>query len=227
MEFTFSCPSCGQHIAATSEYVGIRTTCPTCSHPFDVPAPETPQAEREEPIPPPPPLPAQSSKPTTKPCPMCGEQILTTAKKCKHCGEMLDGSLRAAVKPAAAPDKSAFDPNNLRPGQILGMLFLAGIVIVGLWLANSNSGSSSNPISDILKPSQSKLQDEVRQSIEQTWASKPETRDNKVRSFSLVHKGENQYDGLLEADIGGKQVSIPVEVTYDGKSFMWKIRPFF
>ena len=41
MEFKFSCPHCGRHISATTEYVGVRTTCPTCSSPFDVPAPIT------------------------------------------------------------------------------------------------------------------------------------------------------------------------------------------
>jgi hypothetical protein len=39
-EFKFSCPHCGQHISTTPEYVGVQSTCPTCSQPFEVPAPD-------------------------------------------------------------------------------------------------------------------------------------------------------------------------------------------
>ena len=40
MEFKFSCPHCGQHIAATHEYIGVQANCPTCSQPFEVPTPD-------------------------------------------------------------------------------------------------------------------------------------------------------------------------------------------
>ena len=224
MEFTFSCPNCGQHISATAKHIGIRTTCPTCSHLFEVPAPATLPSQRETSIPYPP---TRSSKPTTKSCPMCGEQILITAKKCKHCGELLDANLRVAAT-NTTPTKQHSTLTIFRVIQILVFLFLVGVLIFELRLVIFDTESSTTPISPLLKPSHSKLEDEVRQSIEETWRNKPETRYNhKILSFSLVHKGGNQYDGLLEADIDHKQVRISVEVTYDGSSFIWKMRPFF
>ncbi len=54
MEFKFYCQQCGQHIAATTEQIGHRWICPTCSHPFDVPAPDGYQPQRKQPPPPPP-----------------------------------------------------------------------------------------------------------------------------------------------------------------------------
>jgi hypothetical protein len=39
VEFKFSCPHCGQHIAATAEFIGAQINCPTCSRPFEVPSP--------------------------------------------------------------------------------------------------------------------------------------------------------------------------------------------
>ncbi|MGI8437322.1 MAG: hypothetical protein ACR2NX_10525 [Chthoniobacterales bacterium] len=39
MSFKFSCPSCGQHIEAIEEHVGIQAACPTCSQSFHVPSP--------------------------------------------------------------------------------------------------------------------------------------------------------------------------------------------
>lgn len=41
MDYTFSCTSCGQHIAVAQELVGTQANCPTCSTLFTVPPPET------------------------------------------------------------------------------------------------------------------------------------------------------------------------------------------
>jgi len=54
MEFKFYCPHCGQHISATTNQVGKRGACPTCSRAFDVPAPAGYQSEQKSPPPPPP-----------------------------------------------------------------------------------------------------------------------------------------------------------------------------
>jgi hypothetical protein len=40
MKYKFSCPHCGQRIATTPEYIGVQAACPTCSLPFEVPAPD-------------------------------------------------------------------------------------------------------------------------------------------------------------------------------------------
>lgn len=41
MDFKFFCPYCGQHIEASTDNIGSRGTCPTCSQPFTVPEPPT------------------------------------------------------------------------------------------------------------------------------------------------------------------------------------------
>ncbi len=38
--FTFSCPSCGQHLSADSNSAGAQITCPACRKPIVIPAPE-------------------------------------------------------------------------------------------------------------------------------------------------------------------------------------------
>lgn len=96
MEFKFSCPNCGQHLAVTSEHVGVRMTCPACSGPFDVPAPEPSQVERKESTPSAPPLPHQPGKPITKPCAVCGGRIPIATNKCVQCDKISAERLRAA-----------------------------------------------------------------------------------------------------------------------------------
>ncbi len=64
MEFKFSCPNCGQRIAATLDQIGARGMCPTCSSPFDVPAPDGQSGARKTP-PPPPPLAQTHSAPSS------------------------------------------------------------------------------------------------------------------------------------------------------------------
>src|SRR5580658_638426 len=44
MEFKFSCPNCGQHIATTEEFVGAHVSCPGCSRPITIPMPGIPLA---------------------------------------------------------------------------------------------------------------------------------------------------------------------------------------
>ncbi len=53
MQFEFSCPECGQSIAATTDQIGVQALCPTCSHAFDVPAPQGFKPQRKTPPPPP------------------------------------------------------------------------------------------------------------------------------------------------------------------------------
>lgn len=38
-EFTFDCPSCGQHILASTDWVGRKMTCPSCDVTFAIPLP--------------------------------------------------------------------------------------------------------------------------------------------------------------------------------------------
>ena len=67
------------------------------------------------------------------------------------------------------------------------------------------------------------LTKEVQAHIEEKWASEPESASILITSFTLVHKGGQQYRGLLEATQDGEKVTLGVDVIYDGKSFMWEI----
>ena len=67
------------------------------------------------------------------------------------------------------------------------------------------------------------LAKEVQENIEQTWAKQPDFASARIKSFTLVHKGGKQYRGLMEAEQDGESYTLGVDVTYDGKSFMWEI----
>ena len=67
------------------------------------------------------------------------------------------------------------------------------------------------------------LAKEVQANIEEKWVSEAEWETVVIHSFTLVHKGEQQYRGILEASQNGETVTLGVDVTYDGESFMWKI----
>lgn len=68
------------------------------------------------------------------------------------------------------------------------------------------------------------LQAEVLQSIRETWAKEPSLANAQISSFNLVHKSGNQYEGLLDASLDGEREKLVIDVTYDGKQFMWQVR---
>jgi hypothetical protein len=76
---------------------------------------------------------------------------------------------------------------------------------------------------DIKMPT-SELQQAVRKNIEETWAKEPALASIKIHSFLLIHKTGNQYEGLLEIAANGETEKHIVDVTYDGKQFVWQIR---
>ena len=132
MDFTFSCSNCGQHITASTEYIGTEVTCPTCSHSF-VAASTKGSVFETEPV-----VTAfqgshPATQPTTKPCPMCGEKILVVAKKCKHCGEYLDG--RKAVS-ASSQAPNSVPSNSL--GIIILLLPVASAALMWFWISSMN-----------------------------------------------------------------------------------------
>lgn len=168
-------------------------------------------------------------------CPDCDKPVSEQAVACPSCGhpianafssesvpqKQLPGSTHTGTTQASTNN----DPNTFRLLKLLAMLFLAAAVVAGVVLYNSNFGASSNPISGLLRLSTPELQDKVTESIKETWAKKPESENYRIRGFSLIHKAGNQYDGLLEAEVDGSTLEFAVDVTYDGQTFMWKIRP--
>ena len=84
------------------------------------------------------------------------------------------------------------------------------------------------------------LEQEVLESIKQELAENSMFEDAEVVDFGLVHKGGNEYKGILELIIKNPladlltdwneqvnqsiQVTRAVEVVYDGKTFTWEIQ---
>ena len=69
------------------------------------------------------------------------------------------------------------------------------------------------------------LESEVKASIETKLAQDPATSSTRINSFKLVHENGNKYKGMLIAQTDGKSDDVEVDVTYDGRTFMWKILP--
>ena len=87
------------------------------------------------------------------------------------------------------------------------------------------------------------LAKEVKQNMIEHFAESDDWVDVKLVDFSLVHKGGNEYKGIIEliienpvADLFNTtfendyvelkkniEVSYPVEVIYDGNTFTWEI----
>ncbi len=75
-----------------------------------------------------------------------------------------------------------------------------------------------------IKMSTAELQTEVEQNIRETWSKEPSLANTHINSFFLIHKTGNQYEGLVEATSDGQTNKIIMDVTYDGKQFMWHVR---
>ena len=68
------------------------------------------------------------------------------------------------------------------------------------------------------------LRDQVSTSIQSTWHNKLATQNVRLKSLSLVHQSGNEYRGVVVADVSGKEEQHTVDVTYDGKTFSWKLQ---
>lgn len=75
-----------------------------------------------------------------------------------------------------------------------------------------------------IKMSTADLQTQVEESIRAKLAKEPATAEIQVKLLALVHKNGNQYEGIVEISAGGETKQFTVDVTYDGKQFMWQIR---
>jgi len=90
---------------------------------------------------------------------------------------------------------------------------IALVVGVGILLSRMNWTSTAS------------LETQVRKSIEENFRKNLNTRGTQVLSFHLVHEGGTRYKGTLEAMTALKTETVEVDVTYDGRSFEWKIIP--
>jgi acetylglutamate kinase len=73
--------------------------------------------------------------------------------------------------------------------------------------------------------SKNELESRVKSDINLEF-SKRATEANKsytINSFVLVHKGGNEYNGILQTTEDGEEFTYEVNVTTDGDSYLWKI----
>ena len=73
------------------------------------------------------------------------------------------------------------------------------------------------------KISTGELAKQIQSQIEETWAAEPKTATIRITSFTLVHKGGQQYRGLLGVTRDGVSASLGVDVIFDGESFLWEV----
>jgi hypothetical protein len=66
---------------------------------------------------------------------------------------------------------------------------------------------------------------EVKPLILQEWQKKPETRGATIQNITLDHKGGNRYSGFVDATLGGRLERFTLEVTVDGGTFVWELKP--
>ena len=68
------------------------------------------------------------------------------------------------------------------------------------------------------------LEQQVQQSMKEHLAKSPQYGEAVVKGVQLVHKSGNEYEGLVTLSLRGSEIIQPVEVVFDGKQFMWRMR---
>lgn len=153
-----------------------------------------------------------------KKCPFCAELIKAEAKKCKHCGEMLTDQVAQnnntsptiqSSPPTAAPGGGEV------PGWLSLLILLAVAGVAGFFMLDAKGEIP-------WRKSTEQLQTEVKESIQGKMREDPKTASMEVVKVTLIHKAGNEYDGIVEANLRGKNGSFGVKVTYDGKTLMWE-----
>ncbi len=98
------------------------------------------------------------------------------------------------------------------------MAFAAVAVVVVIAVVAVTAGGGG-----LTRLSTEELASQVQASIEQTYASDPATADVQLTdNLMLVHQNGNQYQGVIHAAQNGTSAALTVDVTYDGKTFLWQ-----
>jgi uncharacterized protein YecT (DUF1311 family) len=99
--------------------------------------------------------------------------------------------------------------NNILTKSLLSAVILGVIVLAGCGM------------------SKAKLAETVKGGLQQSFDSKPETREFrlKVQQVSLVKQSDHQYQGIAKIEFEGNVYDVPVDVTADGSEVLWKVNP--
>jgi uncharacterized membrane protein len=144
-EFKFTCPSCGQHLAAPEASMGQQIQCPACQGDIVIPAPpaETTESAAQNPASrpglriagvdktTPPPSSASSGAQANSFCPNCGKPIAPGAAFCGACGNPTgQGSTGAGRRPATSPPEMSGLPENIAGGLCYVGFLITGIIFL-------------------------------------------------------------------------------------------------
>ncbi len=89
-------------------------------------------------------------------------------------------------------------------------------LLAGLTLATTLLlGACSYSTDDLAK--------EVRANMAETLSQDAGTAHVEITDFNLVHIDGKQYRGILKTTEHGQKFTYTVNVTFDGKNFMWEI----
>ena len=227
-EIKVFCLHCGQHIQCEETCRGTQINCPSCNHSFLVP-----QAKKTVVHPPQAPAPAAAPiiAPTTVPAPppvvvtspappapkkriRIKPNYLAEAKEWE--GEDVPEGWQK--RPNRAPDSGTpFLWNRLKRSWVVPLSIV--LVCCGVAVAVLIFIFPASPIT------KDELEAQVRNEIQETLLKNSETIGTRIDSFNLVHENGNKYSGILIARTGSKTESVDVDVTVNGRKFLWKIQP--
>ena len=69
------------------------------------------------------------------------------------------------------------------------------------------------------------MSENVKPLILAEWHKQPELRGTTIQDITLVHKSGNMYTGIINATINGESDRLILEITHDGKNFIWQVNP--
>lgn len=100
-----------------------------------------------------------------------------------------------------------------------GVPLLAGAGALALWI-----------LVNIVIPEQKGIDiktmaENVKPLILAEWHKQPELRGTTIQDITLVHKSGNMYTGIINATINGESDRLILEITHDGKNFIWQVNP--
>lgn len=72
--------------------------------------------------------------------------------------------------------------------------------------------------------SNEELAEEVKESIIEEF-NKDELLKGKatVKELTVIHKKENNYSGVLKTQVNSENISVDVDITFDGETIKWEI----
>ena len=160
-------------------------------------------------------------------CTKCGKQIEDGSKFCEFCGASFTNDSQGAQGTQGVPSTPPYVPPPSNYGttgsgsigtnvpteksaskKMKYFLIAAAIIIFIIIVAVVGSNTS---------------QDELAEQVQSTIVEKEKAKGLNIKvidDLKLVHKGGNDYTGIMTVSLNGYEEVLNVKVTYDGTNFM-------